>query len=130
MRDSITPSVRYSRPVWRIVGTLLTAWLVILANAGQVCAQDNTLTFDDLVRSAEQWAKDNLDEDALRVLQNNTDRQKVEQLLADIQKQFQGEYVIDLASLKDAARTLLPLLEKYEETLPYALWLRTRLDYL
>jgi len=33
-------------------------------------------------------------------------------------------------SLKDAARGAVPLLESYEETLPYALWLKTRLDYL
>src|SRR3954471_14362346 len=92
-------------------------------------AQDNALTLDDLIQSAQQWANENLDQDALRVLQT-ADRQKVEQLLANIQKQFQGEYVIDLASLKEAARKLVPLLEQYEETLPYALWLKTRLDDL
>jgi len=92
-------------------------------------AQTNSLTLDDLLQSAEQWAQENLDDDALRVLKN-ADRQKIERLFADIQKELQGEYVIDLASLKTTARTLLPLLERYEETLPYALWLKTRLDYL
>src|ERR1041385_1974959 len=100
-----------------------------LAAAAPASAQDNVVTLDELVRSAQQWAQKNLDEDALRVLQN-ADRQKVEQLLDNVQKEFQGEYVLDLASLKEAARNLLPLLEKYEETLPYALWLKTRLDYL
>ncbi len=90
---------------------------------------DDTVSLDDLVSSAEQWAQENLDEDVLRVLQQ-ADREKVKKILADIQKQFQGEYVIDLASLKDAAKTVIPLLEQYEETLPYALWLKTRLDYL
>lgn len=92
-------------------------------------AQTNSLTFDDLLQSAEQWAKENLDDDALRMLQN-ADRQKIEKLFADIQKELQGEYVIDLASLRSTAKTVLPLLERSEETLPYALWLKTRLDYL
>jgi len=37
--------------------------------------------------------------------------------------------VIDMAALKDGVQTVLPLLEGYEETLPYAIWLRARLDY-
>jgi membrane-bound lytic murein transglycosylase D len=95
-----------------------------------ISAQTNSLTLDDLLQSAEQWANENLDDDALRVLKKNTDRQKIEQLFADIQKQFQGEYVIDLATLRTSAKNILPLLERNEETLPYALWLKTRLDYL
>jgi hypothetical protein len=92
-------------------------------------AQTNFLTLDDLLQSAEQWAQENLEDDALRVLKN-ADRQKIEKLFADIQKELQGEYVIDLASLRSSAKTVVPLLERYEETLPYALWLKTRLDYL
>ena len=102
---------------------------ILGVSAGRSQAGDSTVTFDDLVSSAEQWAKENLDEDVLRALQQ-TDRQKARKLLADLQKQFQGEYVIDLAALKDAVRALIPLLEQYEETLPYALWLKTRMDYL
>ncbi|HWW01101.1 MAG TPA: lytic transglycosylase domain-containing protein [Candidatus Acidoferrum sp.] len=108
-----------------------TGLLLILLFAGlNTPGQNDTLTVDDdLLRSAQQWAKENLDEDALRVLQS-ADQEKVRQFLAEIQKQFHGEYVVDLAGLKDAARTVLPLLESYEETLPYALWLKARLDYL
>lgn len=87
------------------------------------------MTVDDLVSAAQQWAQENLDEDALRVLQQ-ADRDKVKKVLADFQKQFQGEYVLDLAGLKESVKSVLPLLENYEETLPYALWLKTRLDYL
>jgi len=92
-------------------------------------AADDTMTLDDLIQSTEQWAKENLDEDALRVLRN-VDRDKVKQVLDEVQKQFHGEYVIDLAAFKDAAKEIIPLLESYDETLPYALWLKTRLDYL
>jgi membrane-bound lytic murein transglycosylase D len=109
-----------------------TVWLIALL-AGMTCwaagQQEDAVNLDDVMKSADQWASENLDEDALRVLQS-TDQQKVKQLFADIQKQFHGEYVIDLAALKDTANAVLPILESYDETLPYALWLRARLDYL
>src|SRR5438552_8532031 len=107
------------------------AWLIalLLATSLPAPAQTDTITLDDLVQSAERWAKENLDEDALRVLQN-PDQQKIKQLFKDIQKEFHGEYVIDLARLKDTAKAVIPLLENYEETLPYAAWLKSRLDYL
>jgi membrane-bound lytic murein transglycosylase D len=103
------------------------AWLGLFPAAAQ--AQDNTLTLDELVSSAQQWAQENLDEDALRVLQQ-ADREKVTKVLADFQKQFNRQYVLDLAALRDMAKTVIPLLERYEETLPYALWLKLHIDDL
>jgi len=91
--------------------------------------QEEAITLDELVQSAERWAKENLDENALRVLQS-ADQEKIKQFFKEIQKEFHGEYVIDLASLKDSAKAMIPLLERYEETLPYAVWLKTQLDYL
>ncbi len=106
-------------------------WLIalLLVSALRAPAQEATANLDDLMDSAEQWAKENLDDDTLRMLQD-VDREKVKRFFNDIQKQFQGEYVIDLGSLKDTARSLVPLLENYEETEPYAAWLKARLDYL
>lgn len=118
--------VDFARRLRKPQGLLLC---FLLLNPFFLSAQTNSLTLDDLLQSAEQWANENLDDEALRVLKN-ADRQKIEQLFADIQKEFHGEYVIDLASLRSSAKTVLPLLERYEETLPYALWLKTRLDYL
>jgi peptidoglycan lytic transglycosylase D len=103
--------------------------IVLLGNSLRVFGQDDAMPLDELMRSADQWARENLDEDALRVLQN-VDQEQVKQLFKEIEKQFHGEYVVDLAALVDTARNVLPLLERYEETLPYALWLKTRLDYL
>ncbi|HEY4984357.1 MAG TPA: lytic transglycosylase domain-containing protein, partial [Verrucomicrobiae bacterium] len=40
------------------------------------------------------------------------------------------DYVVDIAALRQTARTVLPLLESREETQPYAAWLRARMDYL
>jgi membrane-bound lytic murein transglycosylase D len=92
-------------------------------------AQDDTMTLDEVIQSADQWAKENLDEETLHALQE-VDRAKVKQFFSDLEKQFHGEYVIDLASLNDTAKAILPVLEGYEETQPYAAWLKAQLDYL
>jgi membrane-bound lytic murein transglycosylase D len=106
-----------------------TFWLVLLL---LLCADgragEETLNLDDLVDSAEQWARENLDEDVLRALEGN-DQERARKFFEELKRQFRGEYVVDLAALKDAARLLAPLLDQYEETAPYAIWLRTRLDY-
>jgi membrane-bound lytic murein transglycosylase D len=106
-------------------------WLVVflLGISLRVLAQDETITLDDLMESADQWAKENLNDDALRALRD-LDREKVKQFFGDIEKQLHGEYVLDLASLKDTAKAVLPLLEAYEETGSYAAWLKAQLDYL
>jgi len=114
--------------VIRVNKHLFLAILFAAAAFGAV-AQDDTMTLDELVQSAEKWAKENLDENALRALQS-TDREKIKEFFKEIRKEFHGDYVIDLAALKDTARSILPLLDNYEETQPYATWLRTRLDYL
>ncbi len=46
-----------------------------------------------------------------------------------LQDRFAGEYVLDLSQLRPAAEAALPWLESSGETKPYAIWLRTRLDY-
>jgi membrane-bound lytic murein transglycosylase D len=107
---------------------ILCAFL-LLAGALTALGQTNTVTVDDLMQSAQEWANDNLDENILQALQN-TDQEKVRQFFDSLQKNFQGEYVINLAQLRDTAKTVVPILESYEETAPYAAWLKTRLDYL
>jgi len=92
-------------------------------------AQQHTVTLDDLVQMARAWAEENLGEDVLNALEP-ADEEEARRFLNTLQRQLQGEYVIDLASLRQAARTMLPLLEAHHETLPYALWLRPRIDLL
>ena len=53
-------------------------------------AQDDTMTLDELVQSADQWAKENLDDETWQALRE-VDRDKVKQFFRDIQKQFYGE---------------------------------------
>lgn len=102
--------------------------VVGLVGALQVRAQERTFDFSDLLQGAQQWAQENLDTNVLNALPQ-LDRQQVEQALRELQKQFQGEYVINLAALRDTADAVLPLLEPGEETQPYAAWLSARLDY-
>jgi len=109
----------------RVIGPLI----LLLLSGSLARAQDESITLTDLMESAREWARDNLDDDVLRALQS-PDQARVKQLFNEIQKQLQGEYVIDLAALRSTASAILPLLERYEETLPYALWLKTQLDYL
>jgi membrane-bound lytic murein transglycosylase D len=112
------------------VGTARSILLFLLTPLLALGQQkDQTADLNEVITSAEQWAQENLDEDVLRALQD-TDREKVRKFLAELQKEFHGEYVIDLAGLRDTAKTILPVLESYEDTLPYALWLKPRLDYL
>jgi membrane-bound lytic murein transglycosylase D len=103
--------------------------LLLVFGSSALFGQDQSITLEEAVESANQWAQANLDEDALALLQQ-ADQEKVKQLFADLEKQLHGQYVIDLAALKDAAKAVLPLLESYEETYPYAAWLKTRLEYL
>ena len=108
-----------------------TVWLTLaLACCISVgWGQTNTLTLDDVMDSAQQWAEENIAPEVLRQLRA-ADQQKVQQLFKDLQKQLQGQYVVDVAALRDAAKAVLPLLEHSEETLPYALWLKAQMDYL
>lgn len=104
---------------------ILLALILTLRAAGQ----DDTVSLDEIIGAAQEWASNNLDDSVLKALQNNTDRDQVKEFLAKVQQDFQGTYVLDLAQLRAGAKTILPILERDEETRPYALWLKTRLDY-
>jgi len=93
-----------------------------------VPAQEIELDVGEVIETAQEWAKENLDEDVLRSFPE-VDREQVEKFLKQFQDQLKGDYVLDLAALKDAAKAVLPLLDAQEETKPYAAWLRSRLDY-
>ena len=81
----------------------------------------------DLLQQANDWLNENIDDAALDAL--GVDKDRVQKFLAEVQKRFQGNYVYDLGALRDTARQIQPLLERFEETLPYALWLKSHLDY-
>ena len=107
-----------------------TWWLplLLLLAAPATHAQEATVNLSDLLQGAQEWAAENLDTNLLNALPE-LDQPKAQQLLRDLQQRLQGDYIIDLAALRETANVVLPLLENHEETQPYAAWLRTRLDY-
>ena len=90
-------------------------------------AQDELNIPSDLLRQATEWAVENIDDRVLDAL--GVDRDRTQKFLGELQRQFQGTYVYDLGALRDTARRLQPVLDQYEETQPYAIWLKAHLDY-
>lgn len=83
---------------------------------------------DDLAGSIEQWMQENLDDDVLHALKE-VDQDRVRKFFAELQRRLKGNSIYDLASLGESARQLVPLLQQFDETHPYAVWLQTHLDY-
>jgi membrane-bound lytic murein transglycosylase D len=102
---------------------------LLLAGSQLARAQDDTIALPDLVQGAQQWAQENFDTNFLNALPA-ADEQTVQQLFRDVQQRFQGDYVVDVASLRQTALVVLPLLESRDATQPYAAWLRAQMDYL
>src|ERR1700722_2097767 len=92
-------------------------------------AQDDSVDMSDVIQGAQQWAQENLDTNVLNSL-SDVDEHAVQQFFFRIQQEYQGEYVVDIASLRDTAQSVLPLLESRDETQPYADWLKAQMDYL
>ena len=100
---------------------------LLLACACEVTAQDELPQPDEILQSVQEWVRDNLDGQALDEL--GVDKDRVQQFLTEVQRQFQGTYVYDLGALRGTATQLLPVLRQFDETRPYAVWLETHLDY-
>lgn len=94
-----------------------------------VTAQSDQMSLDDILQAGEQWLQENIDPDVIRLL-GEMDGARAQKFLGDFQQWLHSEYVVDVTSIKETAAVVLPLLERYEETWPYAVWLKTRLDYL
>jgi membrane-bound lytic murein transglycosylase D len=104
--------------------------LVLLARAAIGAEQKQTPSdADDLIQSVQQWAQENLDDSVLEALPQ-LDRDRVRTFFAALEKQFEGTNIYRLAPLKESASQIIPFLQQYEETAPFAAWLQTRLDYL
>ena len=110
----------------KIVGGIIT---VFLAGTLLLRADDQTVTLPDILQGAQQWAQQNLDTNVLNSLPQ-LDEQQVQKFLQEMQTQFQGDYVINLAALRQTAQAVLPVLASHEETQPYAAWLKSQMDYL
>lgn len=92
-------------------------------------AQSELMSVDDLLTAAQDWAKENLDDDALNLLAD-VDRDRIRAFLVEFENRMQTNSVYELGGLRENAKEIVPFLEQWEETLPLAEWLKTRLDYL
>jgi len=79
----------------------------------------------ELISGAGDWLTENIDDTVFESL--GVDRFRARQFLHEFHRSFQGNYVYDLAALRDTAIQLQPILESYEETQPYAAWLKAHL---
>jgi len=112
----------------KIVCVMAATLLLISKGRGQEAFELDVGELDKVVNAAQEWANENLDEDVVKSLPE-VDREQVEKFLKQFQDQLKGQYVLDLATLKDAAKAILPILDSRDESKPYAAWLRSRLDY-
>ena len=101
----------------------------VLAGALVARADEVTITLPELIQGGQQWAQANLDTNVLNALPG-VDERTAQQFFSELQQRFQGDYVVDLAALRQPAQTVLPLLASHPETQPYAAWLAARMDYL
>jgi membrane-bound lytic murein transglycosylase D len=115
--DEIAP-----RRLVKTIGLMILCFALLFAAK----AQDRIVPAD-ILQQANEWLNENIDDAALDAL--GVDKDRVQKFLNEVQKRFQGTYVYDLGALRDTARQIQPLLESFEETLPYALWLKTHFDY-
>lgn len=112
--------------VKRFLGLVVVVWLM---GPAPTLAQEKPVQPDELFKSVEEWMRENLDDSVLEAL-GQIDQERARQFFTELQKRFENTSIYDLASLKEAATRLLPVLEQFEETQPYGVWLRTHLDYL
>ncbi|MDB6030733.1 MAG: Lytic transglycosylase catalytic [Verrucomicrobiales bacterium] len=108
-----------------------TKWMLVLSFcfsfAVRAPAQD-TVQADELLDSVQNWVQENVDNDVWDAL--GLDQSRVQQFMVELQRRFQGQDVYELGNLQQTATQLIPVLRKFEETQPYALWLQSHLDYL
>jgi membrane-bound lytic murein transglycosylase D len=110
---------------------LMVIWVTLLL-AGPALAQQapaQPAQSNNSPQSIRQWMKDNLDDGVLDML-DQIDEDQVRDFFAKLQMQFESTNIYDLSPLKAIAVQVLPVLNEFEETQPYAAWLQAHLDDL
>jgi membrane-bound lytic murein transglycosylase D len=108
----------------------LAVMLVLLAVV-PLPAQEKAPAKDDGAQPQwlDNWLNENIDPDVLRVL-NQLDEDKVQKIFSELAQAMNGTNIYRLSTLRETAKQVIPLLQKYEETTALGDWLQTRLDYL
>ena len=85
-------------------------------------------SIENLARGVEDWIRDNVDADVLEQL-SQVDQERTLQFFRSVLQKFDANDIYDLASARESAVRVLPVLKQFEETRPLAGWLETRMDY-
>jgi membrane-bound lytic murein transglycosylase D len=85
----------------------------------------------DLLDQGRKLIEERLDDRVARLIDGfeSGDRTQVQTLLAELERDFGGDYVLDLARWRRVVAALVPILEEEATTAPYGAWLRSRMDY-
>ena len=76
--------------------------MLFLAGSLVARADSDTVTLPEMIQGAQQWAQENLDTNVLNVLPE-VDERAVQHFFQEVQLRFQGDYVVDMAALRQTA---------------------------
>ena len=113
----------------RSLKTLMAIWLLLLPGLAVLAQPKMAQSNAPAPPSLRQWLNDNLDPDVLQSL-GQIDLTGLQDFFTHLQHSFESTNIYELGSLKEVALKVLPVLDEYEETEPYAAWLRAHLDDL
>jgi membrane-bound lytic murein transglycosylase D len=107
----------------------LGVFAITVASRGLAQGVDPDL--GNLLEGARDWIDENLDDRVGNLLDGLAEGSapKARKALEELEREFGGESVLDIAKLRKIAEVVLPMLSRFKETAPYAPWLRSRLDY-
>jgi membrane-bound lytic murein transglycosylase D len=110
------------------VKTWLAIWIMLLL-AGAAPAQQKPAQPARPAQSdpSAQTVLSDLSDGVLQML-DQIDEDRVRDFFTKLQQQFDNTNIYELASLKEIALQVLPVLQQFEETQPYAVWLQAHLD--
>src|SRR5688572_7527281 len=79
-------------------------FFVLMASA---TAQEQSVNLGPLLDAGRDWLKENVDERFLESFEK-TGQQELDRVLQNLQKEFHGDYVLDLGALRRTASSAVP----------------------
>lgn len=105
------------------------ATFLIIVPAISGGAESGYREMEELQKAGRKWLETHpIDFKKVKRLESNASSE-IRKFWKQMQERLQGEYVVDCAKLKAKAEMILSVLENIEEARPYAVWLKTRMDY-
>jgi hypothetical protein len=121
----------FCRPDRDCPGVFTLPVLAIPGRAQDPLDLDLSVDVDDLLDQGRKLIEERLDDRVARLIDGfeSGDRTQVQSLLAELERDFGGDYVLDLPRWRRVVAALVPILEEDATTAPYGAWLRSRMDY-